>query len=173
MVDSENIRWDFLAREKLAIIYFELSNFSIAEQYYRDLFNIYPKLEKWQEYQFKLSIALFEQRKLKEAEKIFNNIIKYGKHDFEKRAYFYLGLVKFSNKEWQEAISYWKQYLKRKIKKSEIVETKFLLANSYETIEELQKAYDIYYSLLGEYPNSKIIKNRLEAIYKRKAKRRR
>ena len=47
------------------------------------------------------------------------------------------------------------------------------MANAYETMERLKKAYDLYYSLLGKYPNTEVIKNRLNAIYERKIARKR
>ena len=47
------------------------------------------------------------------------------------------------------------------------------MGNAYETMEELKKAYNIYYSILGEYPNNDVIKNRLNSLYKRRIARKR
>ena len=47
------------------------------------------------------------------------------------------------------------------------------MANAYETMEELKKAYNLYYSILGEYPNTEVIQNRLKAIYDRRVARKR
>ena len=165
--------WKIQAKEKLAKIYFDHREFVKAEEHYRKLYNFFPKLENQDFYQLNLGISLLEQRKLREAENIFNQILKKKDHYFQNKSYYYLGLIKFNSQEWQNAVNYWLNYLKKETKKSELTETKFLLANAYETMEELQKAYDIYYSLLGEYPNSKVIKNRLESVYKRKIKRKR
>ena len=84
-----------------------------------------------------------------------------------------LGIVSFKKKQWKIAINYWNKYIKKEKRQDNIVRTKFLMANAYETIENLEKAYNIYYSILGEYPNTKVIKNRLNAIYERKIARRR
>ena len=54
-----------------------------------------------------------------------------------------------------------------------IVKTKFLIANAYESAEKLKEAYNIYYSILGEYPNSEVIENRLKSLYERRVSRKR
>ena len=47
------------------------------------------------------------------------------------------------------------------------------MANSYESLENLKSAYNIYYSILGEYPNTEVIQNRLKGIYNRRIARKR
>jgi len=47
------------------------------------------------------------------------------------------------------------------------------MANAYEMLEKLKEAYNLYYSILGEYPNTKVIQNRLNSIYARKIARKR
>ena len=61
----------------------------------------------------------------------------------------------------------------REKRRDNIVQTKFLMANAYETMEKLKAAYNIYYSILGEYPNTEVIKNRLKSIYERRVARKR
>lgn len=174
IADTSDPRWKVQAKEKLADIYLnQLRDFAKAEKYYKQLYDFFPKLENQDFYQLNLGISYFEQRYLEKAEIVFNQMLKEKNHRFKNRAFYYLGLVKFNSKQWKEATIYWLDYLKRETKKSEIAETKFLLANAYETMEELQKAYDIYYSILGEYPNSQVIKNRLESVYKRRMERKR
>ena len=173
LLEATDPAWKIQAKEKLAKIYFDRREFAKAEEHYRKLYNFFPKLENQDFYQLNLGISLLEQRKLKEAEDIFNQILVGKDHYFHNKAYYYLGLIKFNSQKWQNAIEHWLNYLGKETKKNEITETKFLLANAYETMEELQKAYDIYYSLLGEYPNSQVIKSRLESVYKRKIKRKR
>ena len=172
--DTSDIRWKIQAKEKLADIYFNhLRDFPKAERYYKKLCHFFPKLEKRDFYQQNLGISYLEQGHLKKAEVIFNQILIEKNHRFKIKAYYYLGLVKFNSKKWHEAIVYWQNYLKRETNKNEFAKTKFLLANAYESMEELQKAHEIYYSILGEYPNSQVVRNRLESIYKRKTERRR
>ena len=71
------------------------------------------------------------------------------------------------------AIDNWFEYLKREKQKNKIVQVKFLIANAYESDEQLKNAYNIYYSLLGDYPNQEVLKSRLKSIYERRVARKR
>ena len=173
ITSTPDIRWKVKAKEKLAALYFDKKNFKKAEKYYKQLCDFVPRLENQDFYQLEHGRSLLEQNNIENSEDVFNQIIREKNHRFNTLAYYYLGMAKFSAKKWKEAISYWREYLRRETKKNKIIETKFLLANTYETMEELQKAYDIYYSLLGEYPNSQVIKNRLQSVYKRRTERKR
>lgn len=82
-------------------------------------------------------------------------------------------MIYFLNLNWDLAIIAFKKYIKIEKRRDIIVQAKFILANIYETKEELKKAYNIYYSILGEYPNAQVIKNRLESIYNRRVARKR
>jgi hypothetical protein len=66
-----------------------------------------------------------------------------------------------------------KEYIKRETRKDNVVQAKFVLANALENLEELKKAYNMYYSILSDYPNIDVIKNRLKSIYKRRVARKR
>ena len=94
-------------------------------------------------------------------------------HDFYKDAFFIEGEMFFYQKKWDQAVSSWKQFLDLNPPKVQETQTKFLIANAYETQEKLQEAYDLYYSILKDYPHPEIIKERLESIYARKVARRR
>ena len=54
-----------------------------------------------------------------------------------------------------------------------IVEAKFLIANAFESSEDLKRAWDIYYSIKGSYPNTKVIFERLNSIRDRRVARKR
>ena len=114
-----------------------------------------------------------ELNKSSEAIKIFERIQQDKNHQYYVKTFFQLGMIFFEEKKWDKAISYWKEYIQIETRKDSIVRTKFLMANAYETMELLKKAYNIYYSILGEYPNTKVIKNRLESIYNRRVSRKR
>ena len=170
-VSDPNLK--ILSKERLAKIYFEKREFFLSEKYYRTLYNFFPKLERHEKYQFNLGFIFLKRSKLKKAESIFKKIIKTKNHQFKIKSYFHLGLVEFNSKRWKKAIDYWNHYLKLENKEEELIEAKFLLANTYETMENLEKAYEIYYSILEEYPNQEVIRNRLKSVYKRKIERKR
>ena len=46
-------------------------------------------------------------------------------------------------------------------------ESSFWLARSFEALDNLEKAYFYYQKALPDYPNKKIIKNRLKSIQQR------
>ena len=172
--DTPDTRWKVKAKEKLAKIYQEqLGDFAMAEKYYQQLYGFFPSLKNQDFYQLRLAFGHLEQGHLKRAEAVLKQILSSPAHRFKKEAYYYMGLVKFNSQKWQEAINFWRDYLTRENRQSEIVETKLLLANAYETMEQLQKAYDIYYSLLGEYPNHEVVRNRLKSVYRRRVERKR
>ena len=56
---------------------------------------------------------------------------------------------------------------------NQLVDALILMANAYETMENLKNAYNLYYSLLGEYPNTQVLQNRLSSIYERQVARKR
>jgi tetratricopeptide (TPR) repeat protein len=118
-------------------------------------------------------MSLLQLRKYEEAKKVFVEITKSNKNSYNKRSYFYTAITHFERKEWKEAIFYLERYLKVETRQDYIVEAKYLMANSYESIENLKSAYNIYYSILGEYPNTQVIQNRLKAIYDRRVARKR
>jgi hypothetical protein len=43
------------------------------------------------------------------------------------------------------------------------------MANSFETLNDLEKAYGLYYSLIDHFPNPEVLKKRLSSIISRKA----
>ena len=88
-------------------------------------------------------------------------------------SFYYLGLIHFHQKLWKRSLVYLKEYSKRETKKESIVQAKFLMANIYESREELKTAYDLYYSILGKYPNTQVVQNRLNSIYSRRIARKR
>ena len=172
--NSDDPRWKVKSFEKLAELEFgSFRNFRKSEEYYRKLYSFFPVLENQDLYQYRLGLSLLENKKFIEAKNIFESIFKNENHKQRRRALFYLGLIEFQQKKWKNSVDYWMDYLRRETNKEHISHTKFMLANSYETMEELDTAYNIYYSLLGEYPNQEVIKSRLKSIFTRRIDRNR
>jgi TolA-binding protein len=92
---------------------------------------------------------------------------------FHTEAFNQLGLVEFYSKNWDKAVEFWMEYLKRETQKDKIVKAKFMIANAYESNEKLKEAYNIYYSLLPSYPNPEVLRARLRSIYARRVARKR
>jgi tetratricopeptide (TPR) repeat protein len=162
------------AEEKLADIYFSyFKDYKKSAKYYYELISFKPRIKNYEFYQFRKAQSLLKISEHEKAEKIFIEIIQNRTHEFYLESYYNLGISYFNRKKWKDAVSVWQEYLKHKDKKQNIVHVKFLMANAYETMEQLKKAYNIYYSLLGEYPNTEVIQQRLNSIYDRRVARKR
>ena len=110
---------------------------------------------------------------LDEAQRVLKKIQGQKGHKYFIPSLYYLGMTFFIKRKWDPSIEYFKEYLRFEKKRHKIVKTLFLMANAYETKEALKEAYDIYYSLLGDYPNPEVVKNRLKSLYERRVARKR
>lgn len=166
--------WLVKSEEKLGDITFTyLKDYVQAVSSYERLSNFTPKLNEQDFYQYRWALSLLKQKKYKEAEEKFSQILNSKGHEYQVDSLFQMGMIHFEKKEWRQAISFWNQYITREKRKDFVVEAKFLMANAYETLEALKKAYNLYYSILGEYPNTEVIQSRLNAIYQRRIARKR
>ena len=172
--ESEDPAWLVRAEEKIGEINFSyLKDYSQSILNYKNLTEFVPPLKKIYFYQYRLALSYLKNNQMTEAIDVFNDILKKGEQTYSIKALYYLGLINYQQKNWKEAIDFWKKYIKREERKDNIVHTKFLMANAYETMEELKLAYDLYYSILGEHPNTTVVQNRLNSIYARKVARKR
>lgn len=159
---------------KIVELSFELKNYDKA-------INIYQKFIKDKEtsedqkktYAFKIAKAYFEKNDYKKAFENFRTISKDKDSTYRGEAFFYMGQIISYKKQYKEAIDYFKKSLNYETRLEKKIETKFYIANSYERIYDLEKAYDYYYSIVDFYPNPEIIKERLKSVYERKVSRRR
>ncbi len=166
--------WQVKSLEKVAEINFEFTqDFQASAKAYKTLIDFIPKLEKQDFYSFRYAQAIQNMRKYEDSIKLFEEMKNKTTHEFHVKSYYEIGLSYFYMKNWKQAIAYWKDYIVREKNKNDIVMTKFLMANAYETNEELKKAYNIYYSILNDFPNPDVIKNRLESLYARRVARKR
>lgn len=171
---SDDPLWLIKTQERLGEIYFSyLKDFDKAQIIYEKLSQFKPRLSKQDFYNFRYAISTFNNNQFALAYKLFSDIKKQKNHEFKNRAVYYEGLIYFQEKKWEKAVDVWRDYLKTEPRRDNIVQTKFLMANAYETMEKLKVAYNLYYSILGEYPNTDVIKNRLKAIYERRVARKR
>ena len=167
-------KYQIKAKEKIADIYFSfLNKFNKSAQIYKKLEAFRPKLEKYNLYRYRLAVSYLNLSKSDKAKEIFELILKEKKGKYKRNAQYNLGLVYFHNKNWLRAIKTWKKYIKVESKQSSVIQTKFLIGNAYESIENLKEAYNYYYSVLGEFPNTQVVLNRLNSVYERRVARKR
>ncbi|MDD4975481.1 MAG: hypothetical protein PHY93_14070 [Bacteriovorax sp.] len=171
---TEDPLWLIKTEEKLAEINYNYrKNYKDAIKNYTKLSEFTPKLKKYDYFQLQIALAYYFLNDSENAIKQLTKIQSDPNHEFFVRSFYYLGLIYFEKKDFSKALFVWSEYLKRETKKEYIVEAKFLVANIYESTENLKMAYDIYYSIANDYPNPDVIQNRLTALYERRVSRRR
>ena len=172
--NTENPFWLIKTQERIAEIQFSyLKRYRESFKNYEQLAQFTPRLKKNDFYEFRRALSLFKMKNFSAAIVYFKKITKQKNHKHYIESFYYCGLVNFEQEKWDSAIKYWNEYIKREKVRENVIQTKFLMANAYETMEKLKKAYNLYYSILGEYPNTEVIQNRLKAIYERRVARRR
>lgn len=166
--------WLTKVEEKVADIFFNfLRDYKSSAENYQKLVDFEPKLENIEFYEFRLGQSLININQYTKAITIFDRIQENVRHKYFVTSFFHEGLAYFHQKKWDKAIENFKLFIRRETRSSNIAQAKFLMANAYETMEELKIAYNIYYSILGKYPNTKVLKNRLKSIYDRRVARKR
>ncbi|WP_155897032.1 tetratricopeptide repeat protein [Bacteriovorax sp. BSW11_IV] len=171
---TEDPLWLVKAEERIAEVCFTYKrDYECSSESYKKLTEFTPRLSRYDFYEYRLAQSYSHMLDYEKAEIIFNDIQKRSNHEYNTRSFYELGLINFEMKKWKYAIAFWKEYIKRETRRDSITQAKFLMANAYETMENLKTAYNIYYSILGEYPNTQVIQNRLNAIYARRVARKR
>jgi tetratricopeptide (TPR) repeat protein len=166
--------WQVKSTEKMADINFSFAkNFKEAIRYYEILMQFKPRLKNYDYYFFRVGESYSELGKFSKSREIFNLILGQPTNPYYIEAFNQMGLIEFYNKNWDKAVEYWMEYLKREKRKDQIVKVKFLIANAYESNEMLKEAYNIYYSLLPTYPNPDVLRARLKSLYARRVARKR
>ena len=171
---SDDSLWEVKAEEKMADINFMYTkNYKAAIKNYTHLFEFRPKLNQSDMYEYRLAMCFFYIGEMDKSIVIFEKILKNDKHQYNVKSFYHLGMIFFQSEKWQKAVYYWKDYIKKESRRDKVVQTRFLMANAYETMEQLKEAYNLYYSILGEYPHTEVLKSRLNAIYARRVSRKR
>lgn len=171
---TQDKAWLSRASEKIAEIYFTMiKDYGRAASEYITLISDNPNTDKIQFYQYQLAISHRKNNEYDKSVEVFDKIIADEAHKYYVQSFYELGMSFFYQKKWKEAIANWMEYLKREKRRENLIQTKFMIGNAYETNEQLKEAYDIYYSIVGEYPNSNVIKSRLKSLYSRRMARKR
>lgn len=171
---TEDPLWLIKTEEKLADVNFNyLKNYKAAIKNYTLLSQFTPKLKNFDFFQLQIALSHFYLNDKEAALVQLNKIQSDPNHEYFIRSFYYVGLIYFEQKVFNKALFVWQEYLKRETKKEYIVQAKFMVANAYESTENLKMAYDIYYSIANDYPNPDVIQNRLSSLYARRVSRRR
>ncbi len=171
---TEDPLWLIKTEEKLAEINFNyLKKYKDAIKNYTRLSEFTPKLKNFDFFQLQIGLAHYYLNDKNKALEQLTIIQSSSNHEYFVRSFYYVGLIYFEQKEFNKALYVWSEYLKRETKRDAIVQAKFMVANAYESTENLKLAYDIYYSIANDYPNPDVIQSRLNSLYTRRVSRRR
>lgn len=171
---SEDPLWLVKVEERIGDINFSfIKNYQASIESYLLLSSFKPRLANYDFYEYRLGQSYLRLGDFVKAEEVFVRIQSQDGHQYHVDSFFEAGLAAFQQKDWRRSVGFLNEYIRREKRRDGIIRAKFLVANAYETMEELKEAYNLYYSLLGEYPNTQVIQNRLNAIYNRRVARRR
>ncbi len=171
---SDDLFWTVKAEEKVANLAFDyMKDFQKAKQSYNKLTQFVPRLNNYETFLFRLALSHFKLNEYEQSQAAFTKLNGIENGEYFVKSFYYLGLIHYLKNNWREAILSWKRYISIEKRRDQVVKTTFLMANAYETMEELKSAYNLYYSILGEYPNIEVVQNRLNAVYNRRIARKR
>ncbi len=166
--------WHVRSEQRIAEISFNfLKNYDQSIKSYTYLASFTPRLSESDLYEYKIAQSHYLKRNYQRSLELFYEIYANPQHSHYIQSMNQIALIYFEQKEWEEAISYWNRYIRHERRQENIVQARFLMANSYERKEDLKSAYNMYYSILGEYPNIDVVQNRLNSIFNRRVARKR
>jgi tetratricopeptide (TPR) repeat protein len=166
--------WLVKSQERVGEIAFNyLKDYKTSRSVYEELVTFRPRLDNYPMYEFRLAESLLNLKNYSEFQKIINSIQTNVAGPYFVDSFYLMSIFYMELKDWHKSITYMREYIRREKRKDKVVRAKFLLANAYEVIEKLKTAYNIYYSILGEYPNTEVIQERLKSVYERRVARRR
>jgi tetratricopeptide (TPR) repeat protein len=160
--------------EELGEINFSfLRNYSEARKNYDQLIHFKPELSRIRFYEYRYALTYYHLKEWEKARALLKKISVDNDHEYFAQALYHLGRLEFENKNWSLAIDYMKSYIEKSKEQNEKINARFVMANSYENLNELIKAYNHYNSLLNDFPHPAIIKERMDAIYARRVAKKR
>jgi len=173
-MSSGDTNWQFLAYRELAFLNIDhLNQFNEAADYFDKLTHIAKEKDQKDYFEFKKVDALLKGGVSNKVEKLLLKMSQDKSHKYQSKAGYELGVFYFESAKWNEAITFFLNYLKQNVGKDEEVRIKFLIANAYESLDKLVLAYNLYASIINDYPNPELIKKRMNTIYERRVSRRR
>jgi tetratricopeptide (TPR) repeat protein len=167
---TSELHWKVKSEEKKGDIYLSyLNDYEGAKTSYGKLLKMNPFLASKDFYEYRYALAHLKLNDFTKAKELYFKILERPGHAYKMDSLNDLGLLNYLDKKWADSISYWVEYLKLEKREDKVVYTKFLMANSFETLDDLEKAYGIYYSIIDHFPHPEVLKKRLSAILIRRS----
>jgi tetratricopeptide (TPR) repeat protein len=171
---TQEASWLVKTEEKIGDLNFiHIQNYKESLKSYERLINFRPKLKDIEFYEYRFALSLARLELFDKAKEELEKISQAEEHRFKKQALFDLGTIFFERKDWDKAIEYLQLYTRIETSRDKIAQAKFIIANCLETKEELKKAYNVYYSIINDFPDPQIIEKKLKSIFDRRVARKR
>lgn len=171
---TKDIRWRLKSISRLADLNFtHLKRYEKAIYYFQEMLYLTTDKSEIDFYEFRIAQSYYKKSDFKMAKKRFSEISNNKEHAYYTKSIYFLGMISFYIEDWKESITLLQRYIALEKNRDDVIEAKFILANALESRENLNMAYDIYSSILGEYPNTQVVKEKLESLYRRRVARKR
>lgn len=171
---SKDVRWKLKSISRLADLNFtHLKDYDKAIFYFQEMLYLTTNKAEIDFYEFRIAQSFYKKSEFKTATKRFAEISNNKEHSFYTKSIYYQGMIAFYLERWDESIKLMEKYIGLEKNRDDVIEAKFILANALESRENLHMAYEIYSSILGEYPNTQVVKEKLESLYRRRVARKR
>ena len=160
----------FAARNVLADLYHhKLDNIDNAISQYRKLLEIFPKKPEAPEIQMQLVRLYIESKDFEQARSDVQTFLtQWPKSKYALHAEFQIGMTYYLESRYSEAITSFETLLKKSKNDPDLSALiSFELGNSYESLDEPEKALEQFYACLAKHPNPLLVQRRIRRARKR------
>ena len=156
-------------KEIFGDIYFtKLRNFKKSSEIYDELIKVKPELPQYSEYKYRYAESLFFSNKLREAISVFNSLLETTKDNNISKILYRTGLINYLLGESDKAIEIFRKVIDGDFKYTYKVKSSFFLAGLYEDLDQLDNSLKYYNLIRYDYPNPRLVKQKMESIYRKK-----
>ncbi|MBJ81227.1 MAG: hypothetical protein CMH60_07925 [Myxococcales bacterium] len=160
----------FRARKVLADLYhYKLDNIEAAISQYRKILEDFPKKSEAPEMQLGLVRLYIENKDFAQARSDVQTFLNmWPNHKLGLHAEFQIGMTYYLENRYSEAITSFEELLAKATKDPDLSALiSFELGNSYEAIDQPQKALEQFYACLAKHPNPLLVQRRIRRTRKR------
>lgn len=138
--------------------YLKSSDHAQAENYYRQVVDLYPNSIYAAQAAYSLAWAQFDQGKFEIAKKYFEEFVKkYPNHEFAEDATFKAGESQYQLHNYKESVEAFENYLQKFPQTKRADETYFYMGESYYYLSDFTKAIELYNKAMETARGDKLI----------------
>lgn len=151
--------------EILGDIYFSnLRSFKKSAAIYNELIEIKPRLSNFYEYKYRFAESLFLSNSFHSSLNAFVSLEKEFPKKNLSKIKFRIALINYFLKNYQVAQKLFKEIIDGDFSYSYKVKSSFYLAGIYEETNQMELAFKYYNIIKYDYPNSRLIKQKIDSV---------